>query len=232
GEARQRMAVGFDAGAGRDVVADVDHRAPLGEARAQLVVLLQPRAQAVQALGDQFARATRQRLGALVDLDAGNDAGIDHEARERQAVAVGLADGFGVEDRAADVMAEVRRGQQQLAVGAAVGLVAGHADGLETPGDRARRFVDRQDALARCNHRLGGFSERFDAHVGVWAVAGKGAEYSVRPFISRLPRMPRGRRRRQAAGAARLAAEAALQLTETFGAAVLADLQQAHGVGG
>ena len=61
GVAGQRVAVGLDAGARRDVVADVDHRAPLGEAGAELVVLLQARAQAVEAFGHDFAREAGQR---------------------------------------------------------------------------------------------------------------------------------------------------------------------------
>src|SRR5690606_9503170 len=110
GIARQRVAVGFDAGAGGDVVADVDHRAPFGEARAELVVLLQARAQAVQAFGDHFARAAGQRLGALVDLDPREDALPGQVLRERHAVAGRLADGLVVEDRAADGVGKPRRG--------------------------------------------------------------------------------------------------------------------------
>jgi hypothetical protein len=55
------MGVGLDAGA-RGCLADVDDRTPLGEARTQLVVLLQALAQAVEAFGDQLARAAGQRV--------------------------------------------------------------------------------------------------------------------------------------------------------------------------
>jgi hypothetical protein len=43
----ERMGVGLDRAPGGDAVGDVDHRPPLGEARAALVVLDQPFAEAV-----------------------------------------------------------------------------------------------------------------------------------------------------------------------------------------
>ncbi len=75
----ERVGVGLDAGARRDVVADVDHRAPLGEARAELVILLEPIAQAVETLGDDLAREAGQGMRALVDLDARDDPGLGHD---------------------------------------------------------------------------------------------------------------------------------------------------------
>ena len=57
-----------------DASLDVDDRAPLGEARAQRPILLQPIAQAVETFGDRLAGAAGERLGAGVDLDAGHDA--------------------------------------------------------------------------------------------------------------------------------------------------------------
>ena len=74
--------------------ADIDHGAPFGEARAQLVILLQALAQAVQAFGDRFAGTARQRLGAGIDLDAGNRAGGFDQLDQRRAVLGLLADGL------------------------------------------------------------------------------------------------------------------------------------------
>ena len=72
--ARQRVRVRLDGERGRNAVADVDDRAPLGEARAELVVLDEALAQAIQALGDGLAREAGERLRAGVDLDARDDA--------------------------------------------------------------------------------------------------------------------------------------------------------------
>ena len=55
-------------------VRDGDDHPPLGEAAAQLAVLLAPRVQRVQALGEHLARAARQRHPALVHRDARQDA--------------------------------------------------------------------------------------------------------------------------------------------------------------
>ena len=61
------ITVGFEAGARRNAVADRDHRAPLGEARAHRMILGKAIAQAVEALGDLFAGEAGQGLRALID---------------------------------------------------------------------------------------------------------------------------------------------------------------------
>ena len=103
--ARERVRVRPDAVLARDAVADRDHGAPLREARAELAVLLEPLAQAVEALGDLLAGRERERLRALVDLDAGDDPLPLEQLRERRAVGGRLADRLVVEDDAADVLA-------------------------------------------------------------------------------------------------------------------------------
>ncbi|CEE78298.1 hypothetical protein XAC2852_710026 [Xanthomonas citri pv. citri] len=170
---RQRMRVGLDAGAGRNVFADIDDRTPLGEARTQRVVLLQTRTQAVQAFGHQLARHAGQRLRALVDLDARDDAVGGHVLGERHAILGLLTDGLVEQDGAGDVVAQLGRGQQQFAIGATVLFDVLDADAGKTLGDRAGRFVDGDDALTRGDHRLGGFGKLFDAHVVPVAAAGE-----------------------------------------------------------
>src|SRR3546814_7896495 len=71
-------------------------------------------------------------------------------------------DGLVEQDRAADVLRQVGRGQQQLAVGAAVLLVVLDPDAGEALGDGAGGFVDGDDALARRDHGQGGFGKLFD----------------------------------------------------------------------
>ena len=122
GVARERMGVGADRGVARDAGADVDDRAPLGEPGAEPAILREPLAQAIEPFGDHLAGAERQRLGALVDLDAGRSqpACLDHLDQRRAVLGV-LADGLVVEDDAGDVLRHrVGRAEQQLAVVAAV----------------------------------------------------------------------------------------------------------------
>jgi hypothetical protein len=115
-------------------------------------------------------------MRALVDLDPGDDPVLDHDLGERHAGLGRLADGLVVQDRAGNVVAELRRGQQQLAVGAAVFLVVRDADAVEALGDGAGGFVDRDDALARGDHGQGGVGKLFDAHAGYLRGRGKDPE--------------------------------------------------------
>ena len=74
--AGERVRVGLDAVPRRQAVGDGDDGAPLGEAGAELVVLGQALAQAVEPFGDRLDLGVRagERLGAGVDLDAGDRA--------------------------------------------------------------------------------------------------------------------------------------------------------------
>src|SRR5260370_39275937 len=149
------MRVGLHAGPGRNAGADVDDGAPFCELGAEAAVFGEPLAQPVEALGDDFAGTIRQRLGALVDLDAGQRAGALDHLDERRAVLRVLADGLVVEDDARDVAAHrLGRAKQKLAVVAPV--VGGRldADGVEALLDRAARFVGGQNAPARGYHGL------------------------------------------------------------------------------
>ena len=95
-----------------------NHRAPLGEAGAHLEVLREAVAQSVQTFGDLLSGMTRQVLRADVDLDAGNDARIGEDLDERRAIFRLLADRLVIEDRAADALAQARRGHDQFPIGA------------------------------------------------------------------------------------------------------------------
>ena len=70
----QRVGVRLDAATGRYAVSYGDDRPPLGELRAKVGVLREPVAQTVETLGNELAVGARQRLRALVHLDAGYDA--------------------------------------------------------------------------------------------------------------------------------------------------------------
>src|SRR6185437_770729 len=127
----QRMRIGADAGIGRNAGADVDHRPPFGEARALLVVFGQPVGQSVEPDRDDLARAHRQRLGAFVDLDAGNGAGLLDEVDQRRAVFGFLPDGLVIQDDAGNVLHAFGRAEQHFTIVAPRVLGRFHADGVE-----------------------------------------------------------------------------------------------------
>src|SRR6185312_11016559 len=103
---------------------NVDHRAPFREAGAALVIFLQAFGELVEPDGDQFPRTLRQRLRALVDLDAGDRARLLDQLDQRRSVLRVLPDGFVVKNDTRDVVAHRLRGaEQHLAIAAAVLLV-------------------------------------------------------------------------------------------------------------
>ena len=86
-----------------------------------------------------LAGAERQRLGALVDLDAGQRAGLLDDLDQRRAVLGLLADGLVVQDDAGDVLRHRLAGaEHHLAIVAAIVLGVLDADRVEALLDRAR----------------------------------------------------------------------------------------------
>ena len=135
--------------------------APLGELGAQLDVLLDALGKAVEALGDDLAGAEGQRLGALVDLDAGQRAGgLDH-LRQRRAVRGLLPDRLVIEDDARDAVVHGLGGaEQHLAVVAAARFRALGLDAVEALLDGAGALVGGEDALAGRHHGRGDLFQR------------------------------------------------------------------------
>jgi hypothetical protein len=88
----------------------------LGEAPAHLKILGQAFAQAVQAFRDFLPGMTRQILRAEVDFDAGNDVRIADGPGKGSATILPLADGFVVQDGAADALGQASRGHDHLAI--------------------------------------------------------------------------------------------------------------------
>ncbi len=166
GVAGQGVGVGLDRGPGRDTGGDVDHRPPFGEARAPLVVAGEPLAEPVQALGDCLARKPGQGLGAIVDLDPRNGAGVGDQLDQGRAVGGVLPYGLVEQDPPADVIAHRLGGaEQQLAIVAAVLLGGLHPDGVEALLDGSRRFVGGQDPLARGQHPASHIVQRVQVHL-------------------------------------------------------------------
>jgi hypothetical protein len=147
------LGVGLQAVTARQAVTDGDDRPPLREPGAELAVLTQPVAQAVEALGDLLARRPRQRLGAGVHLDPRQNALAGEHLDQRRAVGGRLADRLVKEDHAADVRVDAGGRKKELAIGPAVVLGRLDADRLEPLLDGRRALVRRQDALALGNER-------------------------------------------------------------------------------
>ena len=149
--------------AGR-IFIDIDHGAPFGETGTCLAILDQAVTQTIQPLGHQLTVGARQRLGALVDLDARNDALGRQQLGERHAVGVFLEQGFLVQDHATDVLFHARCREQHVAVGP-TGLLGGlDADRIKALLDRGRAFIRRENAATGFNQSARGGAEDLKIH--------------------------------------------------------------------
>ena len=152
--------------------------------------------QAVEAFGDDLARAVRQRLHALVDLDAGERAGLLDQLDQRRAVLGVLADGLVVEDDAGDVFRHrVVGAEQHLAIVAPAVLRAFRADGVEALLDGARGLIGGQDAAARGHHGARNLVEFRKVHRFLHLRAGQNGP-RMEAFSSRTAGGPSTPRRR------------------------------------
>src|SRR5580700_4489071 len=150
------MRIGVDAGVARQaMLADIDHRAPLGELGAEPAIFGEPLAKPVEAFGDHFARAVRQRLDALVDLDAGQRARLRDQLDQRRAVLGVLANGLVIEDDAGNIFGHRLLGAEQHFAIVAPGVGGRfHAERIEALLDGAGGFVGGQNAAAGGDHGL------------------------------------------------------------------------------
>src|SRR5262249_31291892 len=113
---------------------------------------------------DGLAREAGERLGAGIDLDSGDDALLGQVLRKRRAVLGLLADGLVVKNDAADRLGRAGRGEQHLAVGAAVRPGRLQPDAVEALLDGAARLVRRENPLALGHHRAGNARELARIH--------------------------------------------------------------------
>jgi hypothetical protein len=154
--ARERMRIGADAIVARDAGADIDDGPPFAEFRAELAILDQSLAQAVEAFGDGLAGGEGKRLRSLIDLDAGDGARrLDH-LDERRPVLRLLPDGLVEENHAGNAVRHGLGGaEQKLAVVAAARFSGFDPDGAKALRDRSTRLVGGENALAGRHHRVG-----------------------------------------------------------------------------
>src|SRR5579862_4762654 len=136
---RERMGIRANAGVARDrPVGDIDYRAPLGELRTEPAVLNEALTQAIEPLGDYFARTKWKRLSSFVDLDARNGAGLLDEFDERRAVLGGLSDCFIVQNDAGNIFRHrIAGAEQHFAIVAAIVRRRLDAKRVEALFDRA-----------------------------------------------------------------------------------------------
>ncbi|MCY1300188.1 hypothetical protein D9M70_497470 [compost metagenome] len=147
------MSVGTNGARARQGIGDGDHATPFGKARAGFVIFRQPLREAIEAFGDRLCREIGHRLGAGVDLDAGDRAGGTDDFDQRRAVDGMLKQGFLIEDDTGDVLAHRLVGaQQHFAVIAPGGLGGFEADRIETLLDRGRRLVGGEQPPAVGDH--------------------------------------------------------------------------------
>ena len=140
--ARERVRVDMDRGHARNILADVDHRAPFRKARALFVIIRKARGQLVETDSDEFTGTIRQRLGSLVDLDTGNAARLFDQFNQRRPIPGLLPDGLVIEDDAGDVFRHRLLGaKQHLAIVAAGVLGRFDLDRVKPLLDGAGGFV-------------------------------------------------------------------------------------------
>jgi hypothetical protein len=139
--------------------ADLEHGAPLGKARAGLVVLGAACAQGVEALRGGLAVGARDLHGALVDLDPRDHSARDEHVHERLPVGGLLVQRLLEEDDPGEVVEHAGRREEQLAERLPVRLHVLEVDAGQALADGARRLVGGQDALARRCEALGGLDQ-------------------------------------------------------------------------
>ena len=129
--------------------ADLEHGAPLGEARAGLVVLGAARAQGVVPLGGGLAVGARDLDGALVHLDPRDHAAGDEQVHERRPVGGLLVQGLLEEDHTTYVLEGTRAAEQELTEGTAVLLNVLDIDAGKTLANGASGLISCKDTLPR-----------------------------------------------------------------------------------
>ncbi len=112
GVAGQGVGVGVEAGLAGNAITDGDHGPPLGETSAQLAILSQPVAQAVQALGHFFAGKAGQVLGPGINFNPRNNPLARQDFGERGAIHCRLADSLIVHDYPTNELLHSLRGEQ------------------------------------------------------------------------------------------------------------------------
>jgi hypothetical protein len=130
-----------------------------------LKIVLEAIAQAIQPFCDFLSRMTRKRLRADIDLDTGNNAGVEKDFYKGRSVTFVLTNRLVVENRAVDAIAQTARGQDQLPIGAS------RFEGLRNPRTREAAvagriaLVHREEPLVAGDQRPCDLHERLRIHL-------------------------------------------------------------------
>ncbi|EGE56035.1 hypothetical protein RHECNPAF_770083 [Rhizobium etli CNPAF512] len=151
--ASECLSVGADRAAGRQRGRDSDDAAPFGKTGAGFIIFGKAFAKTVEAFGDGFAGKFDHRLGAGIDLDAGNGTGGADDVDEWRAVGSLLVERLFEENDAGDIFLHRLVGaEEHLAVVAAAGFGRFEVDRVETLLDGGGRFIGGKQSPAARNH--------------------------------------------------------------------------------
>ena len=143
----ENFGIEVDGGLAWTVVGIFEGGAPFGEASTKIIILGKALWQAFEAFGVFFV-AIFHIFEALVDLDAGHNATVVQKFDESLAVVGFLASSFIKENDAVDIIFEIWRSEENIAIIATVVFVVWNIHGFKFLVDRAARFVGGKNALA------------------------------------------------------------------------------------
>src|SRR6266446_2283512 len=146
--ASQRMGVSRNAVMAGTEFANGDDCAPFAETSAKIEILFEMLAQAIQAFGNFLAREIRQRICSFIDLDPGDNALRPEQLKEGPAIPGPLPNRFIKQDHSADRVAQVRRSEKHLPVGASVFFRRGQVNSFEPFRNGRRAFVCGQNPFS------------------------------------------------------------------------------------
>ena len=163
----QCMGIGFNAAPTRKPIADRNHRAPLGKARAHANVFSKSVAQSIQAFCDLFTRMPGQLLGACIHFDAGNDTRLNEDFDKGRTIFLLLPDGFVVEDCAAYRLTQPWSGHNQFAISSSSFDSLRNSKLCEALVTGSVALIHREQALVIGEKQLCGVSQHLRIHLGL-----------------------------------------------------------------
>jgi hypothetical protein len=160
----QDQRVGLKTSTAWSSVVDSDDSAPLCEARAQLHILPEPFAEAVEALRELFVRVRGHRFGSGIDLDTRDDTDLLERFGKGHPAPCLLTDRLVDEDRAVEAISQTCGGNDHVAVGAA-GLFGLRDSCCGEPFVGSRRaLIHGEKPLVACHQSIGGFAQLLHIH--------------------------------------------------------------------
>src|SRR5262249_22303927 len=98
---------------------NTNDRAPFGEARTHLTVVLETVAQPIESFRDGFFSRARQRFRAVIYFDPRNDALLPEQLSQRRCRGILLMDGLVLHDDPANGLGDARCCKEHFAISSA-----------------------------------------------------------------------------------------------------------------